>query len=320
MKRQISIALCAALAASVAGCLESPGGPAVDLGGGRDIAARPADMTDLTVIDPLGANPQVAKINTGIPFQFTQSPLWLAKTGVLLFTDLPNNIIYQLTLPATATSYRASSGGSNGLALDAAGNLVVTEITTRQVSRRDAGGTYTPLASMYMGKPLNGPNDVIVRSRDGSIYFTDPQAQQQSFEGLYRIAPATGTLTLLDQTMQYPNGLALSPDENTLYVAAAIDGKIYRFPVNADGTVGARSDFVQGLGSCDGLAVDDAGNVYVATTAGVRIYKADGSPRGSLIVPEPPSNLGFGGIDRKTLFISARTSIYQVQLQVPGRP
>ena len=109
-------------------------------------------------------------------------------------------------------------------------------------------------------------------------------------------------------------------DEKTLYVAAATDGKIYKFPVNTDGTLGARVDFAMGLGSCDGLTVGDAGNVYVATTAGIRIFRPDGSQRGSLVVPEPPSNLGFGGADRKTLYISARTSIYQVQLQVPGKP
>lgn len=318
MKRQISIALCAALVASAAGCTIGSGGPGGDLGGGRDLAVR-TDMTDLTAIDPLGPSPQVTKVPTGIQFQFAQSPLWVAKSSTLLFTDVPNNLIYQLTLPATAASYRPSSAGSNGLALDPAGNLIVCELTSRQVSRRDASGAYTALASMYQGKPLNGPNDVVVRSSDGSIYFTDPQAQQLGFEGLYRIAPGSGTLTLLDQSMQYPNGLALSPDEKTLYVAAALDGKVYKFPVNADGSLGTRRDFAQGLGSCDGVTVDDAGNVYVATMAGVRVYKADGTARGSLVVPEPPSNLGFGGADRRTLFISARTSLYQVQLQVPGR-
>lgn len=318
MKRPISIALCAALAATVGGCLENPGGGA-DLGGVRDLAVRPADMTDLTTIDPLGGNPLVTKISTGVSFQYAQSPLWVAKTGVLLFTDFPNNLIYQLTPPTTTASYRTNSNGSNGLALDPAGNLVVCELTTRQVSRRDAGGAYSPLASTYQGKQLNGPNDVVVRS-DGVIYFTDPQPQQLTFEGLYRLAPGTSTLTLLDQTMKYPNGLALSPDEKILYVAAALDSKVYKFPVNADGSLGTRSDFATGLGSVDGLAVDDAGNVYAAFAAGVRVFKADGSMRGSLAVPEQPANLGFGGSDRKTLFISARTSLYQVTLRVPGRP
>lgn len=319
MKRQISVALCAALAISVAGCTDGPVGPIGDLGGGRDLVGRPADMTDLTAIDPLAGNPQVTKLNTGVAFQFTQSPLWVATAGVLLFSDTPNNLVYQFTPPSTLAPYRMNSSGTNGLALDPQGNVVVTEITGQRVSRRDQAGTYTPIVSMYMSKVLNGPNDLIVRS-DGTIYFTDPQPQQLSFEGLYRIAPGGTAPVLLDQTMKFPDGITLSVDEKTLYVAAATDGKIYKFPVNTDGTLGARVDFAMGLGSCDGLTVDDAGNVYVATTAGIRIFRPDGSQRGSLVVPEPPSNLGFGGADRKTLYISARTSIYQVQLQVPGKP
>lgn len=320
MKRQISVALCAALAITVAGCPDSPVGPLADLsGGGRDLSSRPPDMTDLTAIDPLPPNPQVTKLNTGVAFQFAQSPQWVAKDGVLLFSDTPNNLVYQFTPPATLAPYRTASSGTNGLALDPQGNLVVCEITTQRVSRRDQAGNYTPIVSMYMNKALNGPNDLTVRS-DGTIYFTDPQPQQLAFEGLYRIAPGGTTAVLLDQTMKFPDGIALSIDEKTLYVAAATDGKVYKFPVNTDGTLGTRVDFAQGLGSVDGLTVDDAGNVYAATTAGIRIFRPDGNQRGSLVVPEPPSNLGFGGADRKTLFITARTSVYQVQLQVPGKP
>jgi gluconolactonase len=179
--------------------------------------------------------------------------------------------------------------------------------------------TYESIVSTYMGMALNGPNDVTVRS-DGTIYFTDPGSGPLGVEGLYRVAPGTGTAVQLDKGMQFPNGLALSPDEKSLYVAAATSGKVYKFGVNTDGSLGTRSDFAQGLFNCGGLTVDDAGNVYVATPAGVRVLKEDGTPRGSLAVPEVVTNVGFGGPDRKTLFITSPMSVFSVPLQIPGRP
>jgi gluconolactonase len=318
MKRQISLVLGAALMASLAGCTGGTTGPGGDLGG-HDLAGKPADMTDLTAIDPLAGNPQVMKVNTGTLFKNAQSPLWMASSGTLLFSDPPNNLIYQLTPPTALTSYRTASNASIGLARDVQGNLFVAENTGRQITRRDMTGSYPVVASMYQAAQFNGPNDLIVRG-DGTIYFTDPQAKAAQVDSLYRIAPGGTPVTLLDSTMKYPDGIALSPDDKILYVAAATDGKVYKFPVAADGSVGARSDFATGLNNCDGLAVDDAGNVYVTIPAGVRIFKADGTARGTLAVPESVSNLGFGGADRRTLYITASTSLYQVQLQVPGRP
>jgi gluconolactonase len=205
MKRQSSIALLAAFVASVAGCTGDPISPRSDLGVHHDLGQ--ADMTDLTLIDPLGNNPQVQKINTGMTFTVPQSPLWLAKSGTLLFTDTPASIVYQLTPPATLAQYRSNSNKTNGLALDPQGNIVMCELSSKQVTRRDQSGNISVVASMYMGKPFNGPNDAIVRS-DGIIYFTDPGAGSLGYEGLYSIAPGNNTVTLLDQSMKNPNGIA----------------------------------------------------------------------------------------------------------------
>ncbi len=324
MKRTTTIALCAALAATGAGCTGGSTNSPVDFGSARDQASRPVDMTDLSMIDPLGNSPKVAKVEVGTTFKYAQSPQWvptLGTAGALLLSDTTSNMIYQLTLPTTLTPFRTNSSGSNGLAYEKVGaqppNLVVCEFATRQVTRRPLTGgveSYTPIVT----GGFNGPNDVTVRS-DGTIYFTDPGATQPALDTLYRIAPGGTMAVALDKTMRFPNGVALSPLENTLYVAAATDGKVFKFPVNSDGSLGPRGDFAQGLTNCGGLAVDEAGNVYVATPSGVRLFKEDGTPRGSLTVPEPANSLGFGGADLKTLFITGPTSLYSVTLQVPGR-
>jgi gluconolactonase len=278
-----------------------------------------SDMTDLTTIDPLAGNPQVQKVSLSMSLQFAQGPLWVAKTGNLLVADTAASVIYQLTPPSTLSQFRTATNRTNGLALDPQGNLINCELTTRQITRQAQGGSVTPVASMYNGKPFNGPFDAIVRS-DGTIYFTDPGTASQGFEGLYSIAPGTNAVTLLDQSMGFPDGIALSPDEKTLYVSASNDGKVYSFPVNQNGTVGGRNLFAQGLVSNDGIAIDRGGNVYVASMSGVRVYKSDGSLRSTLTVPSSPSNLSFGGADGKTLYITAGTDLYQVTLQVPGLP
>ena len=319
MKCQISIALGAVLMASVAGCTGGTNSPPGDLGG-HDLAGKPADMTDLTAIDPLMGNPQVMKVSTGTAFKYAQSPLWIASASALLFSDTQNNLIYQFA-PATSalTQYRTNSNGSNGLALDPQGNLLVAEITSRQITRRDQTAAYSPVASLYMGTMFNGPNDLTVRA-DGTIYFTDPMAKAGQVDSLYRIAPTTNAVTLLDSTMKFPSGISLSQDDKLLYVAAASEAIVYKFPVNPDGSLGTRTAFATGLINCDGLTVDDAGNVYVAIPAGVRVFKPDGTVRGTLQVADMASNLGFGGADRRTLYITASTNLYQVQLRVPGRP
>jgi len=281
-------------------------------------ASQPADAE----LNPLVARGEVEKVSGG--FTFTEGPVWLASRGVLLFSDVPADTINQLQPPATITVFRRPTGRSNGLGLDPQGRLIASEGDNRRVSRTLAEGTVVTVADRWQGKRLNSPNDNITRS-DGTIYFTDPpyglppgQARELDFQGVFRVDPA-GTLHLESREFNRPNGVALSPDEKTLYVDDTADGLVRTFPVRPDGSLGASTIFVPSTGGGgDGIAVDGAGNVYVATDGGVKVYRPSGALWGTIPVPEVPSNCTFGGADRKTLYITAKTSLYRVALRIPG--
>jgi gluconolactonase len=294
-------------------------------------AGRPADTAGDTAakagwagIDPLRGRGDVEKVRGG--FTFTEGPVWVASQGLLLFSDIPADTIHQLQPPATFTVLRIPSGHSNGLGIDAQGRLIASEGGNRRVSRTGADGTVVTVADRWQGKRLNSPNDNIARS-DGTIYFTDPpygippgEARELDFQGVFRIDPA-GTLHLESMDMNRPNGVALSPDEKTLYVDDSEDGLVRKFPVGSDGALGPPTTFVPSTGGGgDGMAVDDAGNLYVTANSGVTVYKPSGMAWGTIPVPEVPTNCTFGGSDRKTLYITARTSLYRVTLNVPGLP
>jgi gluconolactonase len=286
---------------------------------------QPADTAgNWTGIDPLMGRGDVEKVRGG--FTFTEGPVWIASKGVLLFSDIPADTIHQLQPPATFTVFRMPTGRSNGLGLDPQQRLIASEHDNRRISRTLADGTVVTVADRWQGKRLNSPNDNITRS-DGTIYFTDPpygvpagQARELDFQGVFRVDPA-GTLHLESRDMNRPNGVALSPDEKTLYVDDTADGLVRKFPVKPDGSLGPPTIFVPATGGGgDGMAMDDAGNLYVTTNAGVTVYDPSGMTWGTIPVPEVPANCTFGGSDRKTLYITARTSLYRVTLKVPGLP
>jgi gluconolactonase len=274
----------------------------------------PTDAPDLSKVDPLAGANAVAKLKGG--FEFTEGTSWNAAGGFLLFSDIPKNTIHKLVPPDTFTEFRNPSGMANGLAWDPSGRLVACEHGT------EVGGTVVTLADEFEGADLNSPNDAIVRS-DGNVYFTDPdyglagRARGVTFKGIYRIDPS-GALTVIEKAMNQPNGIALSPDEKTLYVGDSATAITNKWNVAADGSVSGKSKFVDD--GSDGMAIDDAGNVYLTGGSDVRVYKPDGTAWGKIPVPETPSNCAFGGTDRKTLYISARTSIYSVALAIPGKP
>lgn len=275
----------------------------------------------MTLTDLL-TDAQPERIATG--FEFTEGPVW-HPDGYLLFSDIPADRIYKWS-PEDVEVFREPSGNANGLTFDLEEQLIACEHGNRRVSRTEVDGTVVALATHYQGRRLNSPNDVVVTS-DGGIYFTDPpygvepEERELDFQGIYRIAP-DGTLTLLADDFERPNGLALSPDERILYVDDTTRRHVRAFDVLPDGTLGDDRLFAEmespASGGPDGMKVDVEGDLYVAGPGGTWVFDADGCHLGTLVTPEKPANLAFGDADRRTLYITARTSIYRARTKRPG--
>jgi len=254
------------------------------------------------------------RIATG--FQFTEGPVW-HPDGFVLFSDVQGNRIVKWTDPNETETYRQPSGNSNGLIFDEQERLVACEHSNRRVSRTGLTGKVVTLASRYEGKRLNSPNDIVIKS-DGSIYFTDPPygisggEQELPFNGVFRISP-DGELTLLATDFDRPNGLAFSPDEEKLYIADTTGGHIRVFDVQPDGTLDGGEQFVQ-VPNPDGMKVDGKGKLYVASASGVAVFSGTGESIGTITFLQQPSNCCFGDADGKTLFVTARTSLYRIRL------
>lgn len=270
---------------------------------------------------------EVGRLASG--FQFTEGPVWNSCKGFLLFSDIPANSILKWSPKTGVTVFREPSGNSNGLTYDREGRLIICEHGNRCLSRIEKDGTYTVLADRFQGKRLNSPNDVVVRS-DGMIYFTDPpygitpEKQQLRFQGVFRLNPNNKELTLLLKDLIRPNGLAFSHDERTLYIAdsSAERRHIRAFDVELDETLGEGRVFAEirseELGNPDGMKVDVEGNLYAAAARGIWVFSPEGELLGIIGTPEIPANCAWGGSDWRTLFITARTSLYSIRLRVPG--
>jgi gluconolactonase len=247
--------------------------------------------------------------------KFTEGPVADAN-GNVYFTDIPNRRIMKWDGKALSV-FRENSGGANGLRIDRDGNLVVCEGGNRRVTRlRIADGQVAVLADAFGGRKLNSPNDLALDPR-GGVYFTDPRYGkrddlEQDREAVYYISPGGGAPVRVAEDLVRPNGIEYA--DGILYVADPGAGKVYRYAVNPDGTLRDRREFA--AVACDGLKVDEKGNVYTTTRNGVEIFAPDGKPLGTIKVPEAPSNVCFGG---KTLYITARTSLYAVEMNVRGR-
>ena len=277
----------------------------------------------------MSSNSKVEKLKGN--FKFTEGPLW-ERHGFLLFSDIVTDTIYKWTADGKISRFRHPAGHPNGNTLDREGRLI-TASHDRRLSRTEKDGTLNTLAERYEGKRLNSPNDVVVKS-DGSIYFTDPpyginkEQEELGFYGVYRLAP-NKTLTLLTKDFVRPNGLAFSPDESKLYVSDSEKGHIRVFQVKPDGTLSNGRVFAKLKGPSnegvpDGMKVDVQGNVYCSGPRGVWVFSPGGQLLGKINVPEVVTNLAWGDLDYKTLYITASTSIYRIRLKIagvqPGKP
>jgi gluconolactonase len=251
-------------------------------------------------------------------FGFTEGPLWLP-SGKLVFSDIPKDTIYH----PDKTVFLKPSGNSNGLVLDTEDRIIACEHGNRRVSRTEKDGTVRVLADAYQGKKLNSPNDAVVRS-DGVVFFTDPpyglqkRKRELPFNGVFAIM-TDGALKLLAEDFDRPNGIALSPDEKTLYVADTEGSHIRAFGVARDGALSEGRVWCE-IPHPDGMKVDERGNVWCTAEDGVRVMNPDGKLVETVPCPQIPANCAFGGPGFDTLYITARTGLYKVACAVKGLP
>jgi gluconolactonase len=269
---------------------------------------------------------EAERLATG--FVFTEGPLW-HPDGYFFFVDVRASMLYRVTPGRPPEVLREKTGGGNGTTFDLQGRLVLCEGDNRRVTRTAADGAIEILVDRFEGKRLNRPNDVVCRS-DGSLYFTDPglrvplAERELPYAGVYRIAP-DGTVTLIADC-EYPNGLAFSPDERVLYVAnTRWTPYIHAIELDGGGSMVRRRIFAdmssdETDGVPDGMKVDVEGRVYCTGPGGTWVFAPDGARLGIIRTPEVPANLAFGGPDLRTLFFTARTSVYTLRVKTPGQP
>jgi gluconolactonase len=260
-------------------------------------------------------------------FLFTEGPLW-HPDGFFYFVDLRSNLLYRMVPGQVPEKVRNTLGG-NGTTFDLQGRLLNCEGDGRRVVRIEPNGTVTTLIDQFEGKRLNRPNDVICHS-NGSIYFTDPDLlvpladREIGHAAIYRIAP-NGSVSVLAR-FEYPNGLALSRDERTLYVANTRWTQfIHALELDAEGKMVRRRIFADMSadgtnGVPDGMKVDEAGRVFCTGTGGIWVFGPDGTKIGIIETPEVCANINFGGEDLRTLLLTASTSVYTLRVKVPGLP
>lgn len=284
-------------------------------------------------------NAQIEKVASG--FEWSEGPLWRSD-GHLWFSDVTGNVLRSVTPSGTVEVLVRSSGGqssappgsfigSNAMVADKDGFVLLCQHTNRRIVRVAKDLTMTPYIERYQGKRVNSPNDLVYKS-DGALYFTDPPygllgqdddpAKELDFNGVYRYAD--GELQVVVKDMTRPNGLAFSPDEKTLYVANSDPAyRVWmRYDVAADGTVSNGKVFADVTdekepNDPDGMKVDSLGNVYGSGPGGLWVFAPDGRHLGTIKPPELPANCAWAE-DGKTLYITARTSVYRIRLAVAG--
>ena len=314
-------------------------------------AAETAAYATLESLDPrfdalLPPDTKIEKIADDI--EWSEGPLWDAKTKSLLFSDIPRNVVMRWNADEGLSRFLERSGytgakpftghepGSNGLTFDLRGRLTLCQHGDRRISRREADGKITPLAVGFQGKKLNSPNDLVYDGQ-GNLWFTDPPyglpgtfkdpGKELAFQGVYRVAK-DGAIHLATSELEAPNGLAFTPDYKTLYVAnSQTTAPIWKaFPVQPDGMLGPSRVFAdasklykEGDGVPDGMKVDTQGNVFATGPGGVLIYTPDGTLLGRVVTNVPTSNVAWGE-DGSTLFITANHRVLRMRTKTHGVP
>lgn len=275
----------------------------------------------------VGPTGEIAKVAGD--FQFTEGPAADGQ-GNLYFTDVRANKIHKVDAEGKLTTFMENSEGCNGLMFDKAGVLYACQGGKGRVVKIDvATKEVTPVAEQYDGKPFNRPNDLVVDSA-GGVYFTDPMFGRgeapQSAQSVYYVDKG-GKVTRLISDLERPNGVLLSPDERTLYVLPSGTPALMAYPIESPGKIGEgkvlaelmKPEEGQPRGG-DGLSVDTRGNVYLTVPAlsGIQVVTPAGQTLGMIKFPEAPSNCCFGGKDMRTLYVTARTSLYAAPMEATG--
>lgn len=319
--------------ATTAGTMDTPSSATGDTAGTDTTNTTAVDTSDDTGgvdpdQDPLEGMGDLEVIASG--YIYTEGPLWSALSGHLTFTDITGDSIYRYTPGEGTVVFRGPSNPPtfpNGTAWDVDGSLLVTEHVPQRITRGDDGQEV--VVDNYMGSVLNAPNDIAVHS-NGGMYFSDPSlatmpqfggvSTELDFQGVYRITPG-GELELLYDAFPLPNGIALSPDESTLYVTDTTNAGAYAFALDGDGVpTGAPVQIYDGIPVADGMCLDANGNLYFTSQVGVVATRPDGTLWGTIEVPARPTNCTFGGADLRTMFITAQDTVYSLELAVPGLP
>lgn len=262
---------------------------------------------------------RVDRVAVGLTF--AEGPVW-SREGFLVFSDIPANRILQLKTGQPPEIFRNDANGANGITYDAQGRVYVCESHARRVTRADKKGKIEVLAERYQGKRFNAPNDIVVR-KDGQIYFTDPAFGNQQdhreldFYGVFHLSHR-GELEVVAKPKGRPNGVAISPNGKILYVTNSDERNVRAYDLANNGAASNERVLVSNIeGIPDGIRVDEKGNLYVAASK-IEVYTPEGKPLGSIVTNETPSNCAFGDVDFASLYITARTSVYRVRLNVKG--
>jgi gluconolactonase len=291
-----------------------------------------------TLVDLI--DPDAERVELGSGYGFTEGPAWSVDEQALIFSDIPADTRYRWAPGGPPQVYVAPNAKGNGMVYERGGTYLVCESDTSVVSRFRGDGEREVVASHFEGSELNSPNDIITRS-DDSIYFTDPnygrwndqfgraREPELAFQGIFRCRPDGSDLQLLTRRDEFeqPNGLCFSPDESRLYVNDSPRCHIKVFDVAPDGSLGPSRLFFAGLGTGevgastpDGMKCDERGNLWAGGPGGIWIIDPDGRHLGSIVTPEFPGNLAWGGADLKTLFVCCSTTVFAVRTNVASAP